>query len=131
MGNAGRRCLRGLGVGLAGAAVVTACLGMAPMQFSQPQALQVPIVPPLDRGARGGDEESSVTRDMQARQLKRLREEHQKQEMLDADRMVQLAAALEQEVEQGDGAKVPLDAMKSADEIGKLAKRVSERIKNQ
>lgn len=111
--------------------MVTACLGMAPMQFSQPQALQVPIVPPLDRGNRGGDEESSVAREMQARQLKRLREEHQKQEMQDAERMVQLATALQKEVEQGDGAKVPPDALKSADEIGKLAKRVSERIKTQ
>ena len=127
VGNAGRRGLRGLVLGLAGAGVVSACLGLA--QFNSPSTLPAPIVPELDRSTRGGDEENSVTRDMQARQLKRLRAEHQKQEMRDAERMVQLATALQKEVEQGDTAA--LDAMKSVDEIGKLAKRVSERIKTQ
>ena len=129
MGNAGRSCLRGLGLGLAGAVVVTACLGMTPLQFNTPQTIPGPIVPELGRNGRSEDEETSVTRDLQARQLRRLREEHQKQVLLDAERMVQLATALQKEVDQGE--KASLDAMKSADEIGKLAKRVSERIKTQ
>jgi hypothetical protein len=118
--------LRGLGLGLAGAMVVAACLGMTPMQFNTAPPLPVPD---LDRSGRSADEQTSVTRDMQARQLKRLREEHQKQIFLDAERMVQLATALKKEVDQGN--QVSPDAMKSADEIGKLAKRVSDRIKTQ
>ncbi len=66
---------------------------------------------------------------MQARQLKRLREEHQKQVFSDTDRLVQLATALKAEVNKSD-APTP-DALKDVDEIGKLAKRVSERIKTQ
>ena len=129
MGNAGRRCLRGLGLGLAGAVVVTACLGMTPIQFNPAPTQPVPIVPGLGRRGSSGDDEPTVNREIEARQLKRLREEHQKQIFLDADRMVQLATALKKEVDEGD--KVSPDAMKSADEIGKLAKRVSERIKTQ
>jgi hypothetical protein len=83
-----------------------------------------------DRGARGPDEPPFVAREMQERQLKRLREEHQKQVFNDTDRLVQLATALKAEVEKRDKAVTP-DAVKDVDEIGKLAKRVSERIKMQ
>jgi hypothetical protein len=75
------------------------------------------------------DDEPSVSRDMQARQLKRLRAEHQKQVMQDTDRLVQLAAIFKEDVEKGD--KASNEALKNVDEIGRLAKRVSERIKNQ
>ena len=75
------------------------------------------------------DEQPYVAREMQARQLKRLREEHQKEVFADTDRLVQLATALKAEVDKSD-APTP-DALKDVDEIGKLAKRVSERIKTQ
>jgi hypothetical protein len=66
---------------------------------------------------------------MQAKQLKRLREEHQKEVFSDTNRLVQLATSLKAEVDKGNVAA--LDVIKNADEIGKLAKRVSERIKTQ
>jgi hypothetical protein len=107
---------------LLGGFLVTASLGIAVAQFNTPQV-------PLDRG-RGPDEPPFVAREMQERQLKRLREEHQKQVFNDTDRLVQLATALKAEVEKRDKAVTP-DAVKDVDEIGKLAKRVSERIKMQ
>jgi hypothetical protein len=70
-----------------------------------------------------------VAREMQARQLKRLREEHQKEVMSDTARLVQLATDLKAEVDKGS--KPTPDVMKNVDEIGKLAKRVSDRIKTQ
>jgi hypothetical protein len=61
--------------------------------------------------------------------MKRLREEHQKEVFSDTKRLVQLATTLKQQVDKGNMAA--LDVIKDADEIGKLAKRVSERIKTQ
>jgi hypothetical protein len=75
------------------------------------------------------DDPSFVPRELLARQQRRLREEHQKQVISDAARLVQLATALKQQVQNGD--KVSLDAIKDVDEIGKLAKRLSDRIKTQ
>jgi hypothetical protein len=83
---------------------------------------------PLDR-AHVPDDQPYVPRELQARQLKRLREEHQKQVFSDAARLVQLATALKLQVQKSD--KVTVDAIKDVDEIGKLAKRLSDRIKSQ
>lgn len=82
----------------------------------------------MDRG-RFGEEEPYVAREMLAKQMRRLREEHQKQVFSDTDRLVQLATALKSEVDKGD--KPDSDVLKEVDEIGKLAKRVSDRIKTQ
>ena len=76
------------------------------------------------------DEEPMITRDLQAHQLKRLRAEHQKQVMQDTERLVQLATMFKADVEKGSD-QASNDALKNVDEIGRLAKRVSERIKNQ
>ncbi len=75
------------------------------------------------------DEEPYATREIQARQMKRLREEHQKEVFSDTNRLVQLATSLKEQVDKGKAATV--DVIKETDEIGKLAKRVSERIKTQ
>jgi hypothetical protein len=75
------------------------------------------------------DEEPYAVRDMQAKQLRRLREEHQKEVFSDTNKLVQLATSLKAQVDKGNAAA--LDVIKDADEIGKLAKRVSERIKTQ
>jgi hypothetical protein len=75
------------------------------------------------------DDEPYVAREMQARQLRRLREEHQKEVISDTARLVQLATDLKTEVDKGS--KPTPDVMKDVDEIGKLAKRVSDRIKTQ
>lgn len=103
--------------------------GFAAPQFT-PQTTPPPnaSIDQLDR-SHLPDDPSYVPRELQARQLKRLREEHQKEVFSDAARLVQLATALKQQVQKGD--KVSLDAIKDVDEIGKLAKRVSDRIKNQ
>jgi hypothetical protein len=66
---------------------------------------------------------------MQARQLKRLREEHQKQVFNDTAKLLQLATDLKAEVDKRN--KPSPDVIKDVDEIGKLAKRVSDRIKTQ
>jgi hypothetical protein len=103
--------------------------GLAAPQFTPITAPQ-PIIPsdPLDH-TRQPDIQPGMPRELQERQLKRLREEHQKQVFSDAARLVQLATALKQQMLKGD--KVTVDAIKDADEIGKLAKRLSERIKTQ
>jgi hypothetical protein len=94
------------------------------------QLTQIPNASQIGIGREHAPEdEPSVTRDMQAHQLKRLRAEHQKQMMQDTERLVQLATTFKADVEKGDQASN--DALKNVDEIGKLAKRVSERIKNQ
>jgi hypothetical protein len=106
---------------------VAAGLGFAAPQFTT--APPVSALPIDQQDRRMPDDPSYVPRELQARQLKRLREEHQKQVYSDAARLVQLATALKQQVQKGD--KVSLDAIKDVDEIGKLAKRVSDRIKTQ
>jgi hypothetical protein len=122
---------RRLRVALLGGATLAASLGLAAPQVNSrvPTAdTTTPIDNNIDRG-RFGEEEPYVAREMQAKQLKRLREEHQKQVFSDTERLVQLATALKSEVDKGD--KPASDEMKEVDEIGKLAKRVSERIKMQ
>jgi uncharacterized protein YPO0396 len=108
---------------------VTASLGIAAAQFNAPNPTTNGQMQQLDR-AHSPDEPPFVAREMQERQLKRLREEHQKQIFSDTDRLVQLATALKAEVDKRDKAATP-DVVKDVDEIGKLAKRVSERIKMQ
>ncbi len=114
---------------LLGGFVVTASLGIAAAQFNTSSPTTNGQVQQLDHG-RGSDEPPFVAREMQERQLKRLREEHQKEIFSDTDRLVQLATALKTEVEKRDKTVTPT-AVKDVDEIGKLAKRVSERIKMQ
>jgi hypothetical protein len=107
---------------------ITASLGLAAPQFTTGAPPSALPIDQLDR-SHMADDQSYVPRELQARQLKRLREEHQKQVFSDAARLVQLATALKQQVQKGD--KVSVDALKDVDEIGKLAKRVSDRIKTQ
>jgi hypothetical protein len=114
---------------LVGGLVVTASLGIAAAQFNGSGPTTDGQLQQLDHG-HGADEPPYVAREMQERQLKRLREEHQKEMFSDTDRLVQLATALKAEVEKRDKAATP-DVVKDVDEIGKLAKRVSERIKMQ
>ncbi len=115
---------------LIGGVVVAASLSLAAGQFS------VPVNPgtngQLDRwtDSRSPDEQPYVAREMQARQMKKLREEHQKEVFSDTARLVQLATALKAAVDKRDKA-VTSDVIKDVDEIGKLAKRVSDRIKTQ
>jgi hypothetical protein len=78
------------------------------------------------------ENEPYASQEIQERQLKRLRLEHQQQLIDDTTRLLSLATALKAEVDQGtQPATLPTDALKQADEISKLAKRVSERIKTQ
>jgi hypothetical protein len=122
---------RAVGVALSLFAVaflaVAACLGYAAPQFTS----VAPATLPVDQleHPRMPDDPSYIPRELQARQLRRLREEHQKQVISDAARLVQLATALKLQVQNGD--TVSVDAMKDVDEIGKLAKRLSDRIKTQ
>jgi hypothetical protein len=108
---------------------VTASLGIAAAQFVGGSPATNGQLQQLDR-THGADEPPFATREMQEKQMKRLREEHQKEVFSDTDRLLQLATALKAEVEKRDKAATP-DVVKDVDEIGKLAKRVSERIKMQ
>jgi hypothetical protein len=106
-------------------------LGVAVAQFNAPSNPDINVNVQMRQAdpSRPVDDEPYVAREMQARQLKRLREEHQKQVMSDTARLVQLATDLKAEVDKGS--KPTPDVMKDVDEIGKLAKRVSDRIKTQ
>jgi len=121
-------------VTLGGALVVAAHLGMAWAQFNAPINPQLPQA----SGQLGNndrthlpDDEPYGNREIQERQFKRLRQEHQQQLIDDTARLVQLATALKAEVDKGNQPALPADVLKQADEISKLAKRVSERIKTQ
>ena len=121
---------RGMRWVLIGGVVVAASLSLAAGQFS------VPVNPgtngqidQLDH-SRSPDEQPYVAREMQARQMKKLREEHQKEVFSDTARLVQLATALKEAVDKRDKAATS-DVIKDVDEIAKLAKRVSDRIKTQ
>jgi hypothetical protein len=107
---------------------------MAWAQFNTPVNQQIPQASGqlgnVDR-AHMPDDEPYATHEMQERQFKRLRQEHQQQLIDDTARLVQLATALKAEVDKGDQPTLPTDVLKQADEISKLAKRVSERIKTQ
>jgi hypothetical protein len=119
-----------LGVAL----VVAPHLGMARAQFNAPINAQLPQASGqlgnADR-TRLPDDEPYGNREIQERQFKRLRQEHQQQLIDDTARLVQLATALKAEVDKGNQPALPTDVLKQADEISKLAKRVSERIKTQ
>jgi hypothetical protein len=124
-----RRGSRAVRVGLVGGLAVAAGLGLAMAQFNQNNNPVGNQIEPLDRPRMGDQQEPYVAHEMQARQLKRLREEHQKEVFSDTNRLVQLATELKAEVDKGS--KPTPDVLKDVDEIGKLAKRVSERIKTQ
>jgi len=117
-----------------GALVVAAHLGMAWAQFNAPANQQIPQATGhpgnVDR-TNMPDDEPYANREMQERQFKRLRQEHQQQLIDDTARLLQLATALKAEVDKGNQTTLPTDVLKQADEISKLAKRVSERIKTQ
>jgi hypothetical protein len=124
-----RRGSRAVRVGLVGGLAAAASLGLAVAQFNQSNNPVGSQIEPLDRPRMGDQQEPYVAHEMQARQLKRLREEHQKEVFSDTNRLVQLATDLKAQVDKGN--KPTPDVLKDVDEIGKLAKRVSDRIKTQ
>ena len=115
---------------LVGGIAVAAGLDRSVAQFNGPVSPDVNSQMRQPSPSHSTDDEPYVAREMQAKQLKRLREEHQKQVFSDTDRLVQLATALKAEVDKRDKATTS-DVIKDVEEIGKLAKRVSERIKTQ
>jgi hypothetical protein len=122
--------VRAVIVMLGGALLAAPALSRAQVQF--PAAVPTPTDPQgvFSRDHATG-EEPYVTHEIQQRQLKRLRQEHQQELIDDTDRLVKLATVLKEEVDKGNEATAPTDVLKQTDEISKLAKRVSERIKNQ
>jgi hypothetical protein len=115
---------------LAGALVGAPGLGSAQVQFPPPAPTASDPQGVFSREHPTGDEPYAA-HEIQERQLKRLREEHQQELINDTDRLVKLATVLKEEVDKGNEATAPTDVLKQADEISKLAKRVSERIKTQ
>ena len=115
---------------LAGALVGVPALPRAQVQFPAPGPTASDPQGGFSRDHATG-EEPYATHEIQQRQLKRLRQEHQQELIDDTDRLVKLATVLKEEVDKGNEATAPTDVLKQTDEISKLAKRVSERIKNQ
>jgi hypothetical protein len=117
-------------LGLVGGLAVAVSLGMT-LQYGAP----VPIAPPGNAGPSlghdHGDDQDYMHHEIEEKQMKMLREQHQKELFSDTARMLQLATALKAEVDKGDQTTLAADVVKQADEIGRLAKRVSERIKTQ
>jgi uncharacterized protein (UPF0297 family) len=119
---------RVVGVALVAVVALAASLGLAAPQFTSTTPTSNLPLDQLDH-SHLSDDPSYVPRELQARQLKRLREQHQKEVLNDTARLVELATTLKQEMFKGD--QDTADALKNVDEIGKLAKRVSDRIKTQ
>jgi hypothetical protein len=119
---------------LVGALAMAAHLGMARAQVEAPLGTQLPQaggpIGNVDRHSLP-DDIPYATREIQERQMKRLRQEHQQELIQDTTRLVQLATTLKAEVDKETQPTVPTDMLKQADEISKLAKRVSDRIKTQ
>lgn len=133
MGDLWRTRLWAVIVIMAGALAV-AHLGTARAQTNAPISTQLPETGgPIGNADRRSlpDDIPYATREIQERQMKRLRQEHQHELIDDTARLVQLATALKAEVDQETQPTLPMDMLKQADEINKLAKRVSERIKTQ
>jgi hypothetical protein len=122
--------LRAVMVMLGGALLGAPSLSRAQVQF--PTAQPTPTDP---QGGFGHEhatgDEPYATHEIQQRQFKRLRQEHQQELIDDTDRLVKLATVLKEEVDKGNEATAPTDVLKQTDEISKLAKKVSDRIKNQ
>jgi hypothetical protein len=116
---------------LAGALASTAGLGRAQVQFPAPGSTPSDPQGVFSREHTANSDEPYATREIQERQFKRLRQEHQQELIDDTARLVKLATALKAEVDKGDQATLPTDLLKQADEINKLAKKVSERIRTQ
>jgi hypothetical protein len=115
---------------LAGALVAPPGLPRAQVQFPPPGPTPNDPQGVFGREHATGDE-PYASHEIQQRQLKRLRQEHQQELIDDTDRLVKLATVLKEEVDKGNEATAPTDVLKQTDEISKLAKRVSDRIKNQ
>ena len=102
-------------------------------------AQNIPITATLPQAGPIGNADRRISenepypnREIQERQLKRLRLEHQHELIDDTARLLSLATALKAEVDKGtQPTTLPTDALKQADEISKLAKKVSVRIKTQ
>ena len=80
MSNISRTGLRRLRVALVGGATLAASLGLAAPQNNSRVPTADTTLPgdSMDRGRFGGEEEPYVAREMLAKQMRRLREEHQK-----------------------------------------------------
>jgi hypothetical protein len=106
----------------------------AQAQYSPPVTTNLPQVGggPIGDAGRHIPENEPYGREIEEKQLKRLRQEHQRELKDDTARLLNLATALKAEVDKGtEPTTLPGDALKQAEEINKLAKKVSERIKTQ
>jgi hypothetical protein len=120
-------------VTVVGSMAVAVSLGMTPIQFGAgaPDAPSVETLGQFGRQHPRGDEQSTMTREMQRNQAKRLSEQRQQQVLSDTARLLKLATDLKAEVDKREPDPSPVAVIKEADEIGKLAKRVSDKIKAQ
>jgi len=116
---------------LAGALLAAPSLGRAQAQYPTPGPAGSDPQGVFSHEHSTASDEPYATHEIQQRQLKRLRQEHQQELIDDTDRLVKLATVLKDEVDKGNETTEATDVLKQTDEISKLAKRVSDRIKNQ
>ena len=88
-------------------------------------ALAVSGQDPMKRGQRQSQEE----KDLQAKQQKALIKEDYEKNLEDSRSMVRLSESLRDEIEKSDQNIVSMSAMKKAEEIEKLSKRIRSRLK--
>jgi hypothetical protein len=119
-------------VTVVGSTAVAVSLGMTPIQFGAgaPETPSVEALGQFGRQHPRDDEQSMMTREMQRTQAKRLQEQRQQQVLSDTAKLLLLATELKAEVDKREQ-DPSVAVIKDADEIGKLAKRVSEKIKAQ
>ncbi len=102
---------------------------LAAVGWGQSISDQFPLRQQSPGSARSSDEAPPFEQDLLLRQVRLLREQRQKEMFSDTNRLLQLATELKAQVDRAN--KPTPDELKDVDEIGKLAKRVSERIKSQ
>ena len=126
------------------AVALAALLGMGATARPQVQPQQVPFPepttpaqmpgqfpgqPPTIEGGRPSDQQSPLTRRMQAKQAERRNEARQEQLVRDTARLFDLAQELKDQVGKTNPNILSVDVVKKADEIEKLAKSVREKMK--
>jgi hypothetical protein len=121
---------RWIRVGLVAVAgsIAVAGLGMPPMQYGTSAIPSEESMGQLGRSHPRDEDQSMMTREMQRSQAKRLQEQRQQQVLSDTAKLLQLATNLNAEVDKREH-DPSVVVIKDADEIGKLAKRVSDKMK--
>jgi hypothetical protein len=110
--------------------IAVAGLGMPQAQYGSSGLPSEETLGQFGRQHPHDEDPSSMTREMHRSQEKKLQEQRQRQVLSDTARLLQLATNLNAEVDKREQDPSTV-VIKDVDEIGKLAKRVSDKMKAQ